>query len=170
MDCPGATTLYTGLTAGVYYDESGGGSNYLCYPVHPTYNFPSDLNVHFTRSDSFLSGTKYQHPIVGVHGATVPCASCYASTRSAQLMIPGKTSCPYNWNVEYYGYLMSDGHWSDRSRNEFICVDKSQQSLTAEINNQGALLYHVRVRCSAHGLACATDRYPYALPCVVCTR
>jgi hypothetical protein len=39
----------------------------------------------------------------------VPCAVC-GSGRKTVLMIPGRTACPSNWIMDYWGYLLSDNH------------------------------------------------------------
>ncbi len=93
-----------------------------------------------------MYGSEYEHPIVGTHEHNV-CAVCHVTTRSAVLMIPGKTSCPPNWIREYYGYLMSEYHGHHRSMYE--CVDKGMESLPGSSRRTcGALFYHVEAVCN----------------------
>ena len=44
-----------------------------------------------------------------------------------QIMIPGRRTCPPNWNVEYEGYIMSSP--SDQLRTSFICVNRDPETI-----------------------------------------
>ena len=127
--CPsvsGTQMLYTGRMSGAFYNQKGGGANFLCLPNNPEYH---TLNTNLPQLYSKIYGTEYSAPIVGSHNHNVPCAVCHATTRAAKVMIPAKTSCPPNWTREYYGYLQSEANLGDRERTEFVCVDKDQVSL-----------------------------------------
>ncbi len=164
---PGTRTMYTGRMAGAHYSTNGGGANFLCLPTNPEYYA---LNTYSSTHYSKIYGTEYELPIAGSHEHNVPCAICHATTRTAKMMIPAKTSCPPRWTREYYGYLQSEGNFPGRERTEYVCVDKDQVSLYgshADIN--GAVIYHVKAEC--HGIQCppyktANNR---VLTCTVCT-
>ena len=161
---PGTQMLYTGRVAGAFYNHKGGGANYLCLPNNPDYNIRTSSPRYYSR----VYGTEYEYPLVGTHDHDVPCAVCYATTRAAQLMIPAKTSCPPNWTREYYGYIMSEGNWDNRSRNQYICVDKNQVSLPGSRSNiNGNVIYHIKAAC--HGIQCPPYDPNKALTCAVCT-
>ena len=156
--------LYTGRVAGEYYNHKGGGANYLCLPNNPDYNIRTSSPRYYSR----VYGTEYEYPLIGTHNHDVPCAVCYATTRAAQLMIPAKTSCPSGWTREYYGYIMSEGNWDNRSRNQYICVDKNQVSLPGSRSNiDGTVIYHIKAAC--HGIQCPPYDPNKALTCAVCT-
>ena len=162
---PGTQMLYTGRMSGVFYNEKGGGANFLCLPNDPEYH---TLNTRVQGSYSKISGTEYEVPIAGSHDHNVPCAVCHATTRSAKVMIPAKTSCPPNWTREYYGYLESEANFGDRQRTEFVCVDKAQVSLYgSHANINGAVIYHVKATC--HGIQCPPYNANNVLTCTVCT-
>ncbi len=166
--CPsvsGTRMLYTGKMSGVFYNQKGGGANFLCLPNDPEYD---TINTLSQRTDSKIYGTEYEWPITGTQDHNVPCAVCHATTRAAKVMIPAKTSCPPNWTREYYGYLESEANAGDRQPTEFVCVDKAQVSLAGtngDIN--GALLYHVKATCA--GTQCPPYDSNKALTCTVCT-
>ena len=161
---PGTQMLYTGRMAGAFYNQKGGGANYLCLPNDPDYNIKTNTPRYY----SSIYGTEYEYPLVGTQNHDVPCAVCYATTRAAQLMIPAKTSCPPNWTREYYGYIMSENNWSDRSRNQYICVDKNQVSVRgSRANIDGNVIYQVRATC--HGIQCPPYDPNKVLTCAVCT-
>ena len=163
---PGTQMLYTGRMSGVFYNQKGGGANYLCLPNNPEYN---TLNTYSPNLYSEIYGTEYTAPIAGSQDHNVPCAVCHATTRAAKVMIPAKTSCPPNWTREYYGYLQSETIRSDCQRTEYVCVDKDQVSLYgshADIN--GAILYHVRATCI--GIQCPPYNANDVLTCTVCTK
>lgn len=127
--CPqtsGTELVYSGIAAGTWYTNSGGGANYLCLPRNPQYSsyYPGQQGVH----RSHLYGAEYQ-----IHQDTpwasrrifehnVPCAVCHTATQGSVLMIPALTSCPGSWRREYYGYLMSSEYLHHRSTYE--CVDR----------------------------------------------
>ena len=118
--CPsvsGTQMLYTGRMTGVFYNQKGGGANYLCLPNNSEYN---TLNTYFPNIYSQIYGTEYTAPIVGSQDHNVLCAVCHATTRAAKVMIPARTSCPPNWKREYYGYLQSEANASDRQRTVWI--------------------------------------------------
>ena len=143
--CPyGAQLVHSGAMAGTHYTLQGGGGNYLCLPNEPNYNI---LNTKSKGSVSYLYGTEYEHPIVGVHDHGAPCAVCYVSGSSVKEMIPATTTCPSGWTREYYGYIMS-GHYSHKGRTEFLCIDKAQS--------------HFQVRLGIKMEPCSTTHKPLA--------
>ena len=165
-DVAGTEMLYSGRVAGNYFNKHGGGANYLCLPDSPEYTLRDRSGVN---EGSRVYGTEYESPIEGTHSHGVPCSVCYSTTRVAVVMIPAKTSCPTNWTREYYGYIMSEADFrSDRSRNQYVCVDKDQVSVpgtSAAID--GNLLYHIEAAC--HGIQCPPYDPEKELNCVVCT-
>ena len=157
--------LYTGRMSGVFYNQKGGGANYLCLPNNPQYN---TLYTPIPRDYSRIYGTEYEWSIAGRHDHNVPCAVCHATTRAAKVMIPAKTSCPLNWTREYYGYLQSENNSGDRQPTEYVCVDKAQASLYGSYANiNGAVIYHVKATC--HGIQCPPYDANQVLTCTVCT-
>ena len=77
----------------------GGGSNYQCVPEDPE-NF--DFGAGTLSDAAYMHGVEYQSGGT-VPSATnnmanddVPCCVCYAATRVAVSMIPGKYTCPPN--------------------------------------------------------------------------
>ena len=166
---PGTELIYKGRAGGSFYDQQGGGANYLCMPEDPEYTLRFTSGV---RDQSYVFGAEYQGPIQGGHDHNVPCAVCYASTRAAVMMIPAKTTCPQSWTREYYGYLMSayKGTSSDpHSRTMFECVDKDLDSIPGSAaNTNGALFYHVEAHCN--GMPCPPYDPEKELNCVVCTK
>ena len=161
----GAQLLYSGTMAGTHYTHWGGGANYLCLPEEPDY---TTLKTKDRGSVSYLYGTEYEYPIVGVHDHSALCAVCYVSGRSAKEMIPGTTACPRGWRREYFGYIMTEHH-GHAGRTEFVCIDKDQKSRPGSAGNQnGALLHHVRATCT--GIHCPPYDPNRALTCVVCSK
>ena len=168
--CPGVTgteLVYSGIAGGSYYNQGGGGSNYLCLPRDPEYS--STLGYIPGRQDhSPIHGSEYESPVQGTHDHNVPCAVCHVSTRPTVVMIPAKASCPPNWTREYYGYLTSGR--KSHERNAFECVDKAMESLPGgEGDTNGALFYHTEATCST-GLPCPPYNHHQELNCVVCTK
>ncbi len=157
----GASLVYSGRGGGAAY-QKGGGANYLCMPNDPQYSLTTKGGI---QGYSHIHGMEYEIPIFYTrNNDIVTCAVCY-TTQHTSLMIPAKTTCPFGWTREYYGYLMS-GHGS-HERSEFICVDSSMGYLvTSHIN--GAIIYHVEASCN--GLSCTSYNSAKELTCVVCTK
>ncbi len=157
--------LYKGVVAGTWFNHKGGSANYLCLPDEPEYE---GIKTTGSRSFSWIYGTEYEQPIKGVHDHGAPCAVCYDSDDNTQLMIPAMINCPSGWTRDYYGYLMGPNEGHPNSK-EFICVDKAQKSSHGSAGNQnGALLYHVRAKCS--GIHCPPYDPNLVLTCVVCSK
>ena len=165
--CPniaGTELVYTGRAGGSFFDQRGGGANYLCLPMDPEYNLTSTAGV---QGDSPVWGAEYQDPVVGAHQDDVPCAVCHVTTRETVLMIPAKASCPTSWTEEYDGYLMSERDTTRRTM--FVCVDREQESIPGTgANTNGALFYHTEAHCTS--LPCPPYNNNQELNCVVCTK
>ena len=174
--CPNTTgtqLLYAGRAAGSFYNQKGGGANYLCLPEQPeysTYTAGTQDGRAYLYGAEYKTGSPYSVDIGPLHSVAqhnVPCAVCYAPTRGTVVMIPARLSCPASWTREYYGYLMAERHNFQRSM--FECVDQSPESVpnsTAVTN--GALFYHTEVKCN--GIFCPPYDTQKEVTCVVCTK
>ncbi|XP_065191370.1 uncharacterized protein LOC135822514 [Sycon ciliatum] len=167
----GAELVYAGQMAGSPHLQTGGGSNFICLPMHPQY----DKYRSGAQANSYLYGSEFQTdgnyflPFGGLYDQNPTCAVCHVTGRSSQIMIPGHMTCPPSWSREYHGYLMS-AHNAHNGRTEFICVDGNPDVLRGEsANTNGALLYFVEVNCG-HGLDCPPFHADEELTCVVCSR
>ena len=167
--CPNTTgteLLYAGRAAGSFYNEKGGGANYLCLPEQPQY---STYTAGIQTYTAHLYGAEYEanSPLHSLHNHNVPCAVCYTSTRETVLMIPARLTCPSSWTREYYGYLMAE--YRGHHRSTFECVDHSPQSVPgSSANTNGALFYHTEVKCN--GIPCPPYDTQKEVTCVVCTK
>ena len=160
-----AQLVYSGITVGEWYHYTGGGVNYLCLPEEPEY-----LSSKSSGSTGYLYGTEYEVPVMSSvkHQENAPCAVCYTSTKSVQIMIPAKTTCPNTWTTEYVGYLMT-AYYDHKANKDFICVDKEADAIPGSAaNTNGALLYHVRSTCN--GIPCPPYVTNKVITCVVCTK
>ena len=83
-----------------------------------------------------------------LHDHDVPCAVCHVTTRSSQMMIPGRNMCPAGWTREYKGYLMAERR--DHHRTMYTCMDEDPDYTrgTHAIVN-GALFYFVEGYCGS---------------------
>ena len=169
--CPsvaGTELVYEGIAAGTPYHLRGGSATLLCLPEDPVYS----TYVPGVQGRSPLYGMEYQNPNAidsNLHDDNVPCAVCYASTRSTVLMVPAKNSCPSSsWTLEYSGYIMAEDY-SHQGRLSFECVDKDAESIPGSSSNtNGALFHHVEATCN--GIPCGPYEAEKELTCAVCTR
>ena len=174
--CPNVTgteLVYDGLTAGSFYNN-GGGANYICtvngddVEYHPEATTAND-------NEAILFATEYQagsgQALSALNQQNAPCAVCEVTTRSKQIMIPGRYTCPDTWTVEYSGWLMTSQADNDHERSVFICVDKTPEIVAGRAaNNNGAVLYHVEASCGTGQLPCPNYDAAKELACVVCTK
>jgi hypothetical protein len=88
--------------------------------------------------------------------------------RSEQLMIPGRTSCPGGWSLEYNGYLMS--HHYQQTKGDWSCVDAAPEMSGSSANDDGHLWYPTEVECGS--LPCQNLGYvqDQEVACAVCTK
>ena len=168
-DCPSTAQLvYNGMAGGSFWDESGGGNNYLCLPYNPQYlSYTSGVSTY----RAYVYGAEYQvydtPAFAGKHNHNVPCAVCHTPTRGAKIMIPARTSCPSSWTREYYGYLMAERHTHPHSL-PFECVDVGAESLSSTVaDTDGALFYFTESRCVG---ICPPYVDGRELTCAVCTK
>ena len=171
-DTPETELLYSGKAGGTFYNEGGGGANYLCMPDDPEYD-PSLKYASGIQNHARVYGAEYEDPLQGTDDHNVPCAVCYVPTRSSVVMIPAKSTCPFSWTKEYYGYLMTGYKGAasndNRGRTMFECVDKDQESLPGSAGNEnGVQFYHIEASCK--GLPCHPYNEWQELNCVVCTK
>ena len=102
-------------------------------------------------------------------GYTVLCVVCAVPSRSAQVMIPGRLSCPDTWTVEYTGWLVADD--SNVNKAIFICLDKTPDAtIRTPARLQSARMHHIEAACSSTDLPCPPFNATKELACVVCTK
>ena len=171
-ECPStARLIYSGRAGGSHSSHSGGGSNPQCLPLDP--NFLTPINgTQLLRA--LLYGAEYEthtdsnSHVHGRHDFDVPCAVCHVSNRTAVYMVPAKYTCPAGWTREYYGYLMSSYHGSDRHRTQYICIDTALKPIPGTaVNKNGLLFYFVEGRCGS--LPCPPYDTTNELSCAVCS-
>ena len=167
--CPndtGAQLVYEGITGGSYYDQSGGGANYVCLPKVPQY-----MSTHVPSAYSYMAGTEYQNVngiFPGKQSHNAPCAVCYSSTKTVKLMIPARSTCPSSWTIEYKGYLMTE-YYNYKGNAVYECVDENPESIPgSSAGTGGALFYFTLSTCS--GLPCPPYVNNRVITCVVCTK
>ena len=165
----GTEYVYNGITAGSWYQHTGGGSNYICLVKDPKY--PPQAT---TSSSNWIHGTEYETGGSALHRVNqhnAPCVACHVTTRSAQLMVPGTDQCPGGWTLEYAGWLVSE-HFRNKGRTMYVCLDKDAEVLTGEeATTHGALMYHAVADCnSRYGIPCPPYVNKKDLACAVCTK
>ncbi|XP_022303428.2 uncharacterized protein LOC111110998 [Crassostrea virginica] len=172
--CPavnGTTTVYTGITAGKSYNETGSGVNTLCLPHNP-----DEAPLYFsTRVDaaggyvSYLYGSEYQFTYQKfAQDDDVPCAVCHVTIATSSLMIPAKTTCPSEWTMQYNGYLVSD--YFNYKAFDYICLHNDAEYMTEGArrhNDNGHILYPVQAICGS--LPCPPYKDGQYITCVVCS-
>jgi hypothetical protein len=168
--CPaGATVVYTGYAAGGAYNQAGSGAGTLCLHSVPEWLMYDDSN----QNAALIYGTEYETGAYGVASLTglqdydASCVVCEVP-RSEELMIPGKTSCPAGWSLEYNGYLMSTHY--QQTKGDWTCVDAAPEKTGSVTNSDGHLFYPTEVECGS--LPCMNLGYVQdrEVACAVCTK
>ena len=171
--CPSTAQLvYSGIAGGPHYTHAGGGSNLQCLPLDPKFPIPiSGLQqwralMYGAEYETLTYSNSYLH---GRQNTDVPCAVCHVSNRTAVYKVPATYTCPTGWTREYYGYLMSSHHGSDRHRTQYTCMDIAFKSVSGSSTvRNGLLFYFVEGRCGS--LPCPPYNNSGELSCAVCTK
>jgi hypothetical protein len=105
--------------------------------------------------------------LVSLDGSDANCVVCEVA-RPEQLMIPGQTTCPTGWALEYAGYLMSSNY--TQNRQDWICVDAAAEAAGSSTSQSGHLLYPTEAECGS--LPCQTGGYVQdrEITCAVCSK
>jgi hypothetical protein len=137
-ECPaGATTLYSGFTAGSHYGHSGGGANTICLHPQPTManQYSGDQN------GALLYGTEYENTGSADlhHDHDAACTVCAVMGTSYTQW--GRNVCPDGQKKEYSGYIMANHYTQYKS--SFVCVDEERKftSHSNTGNSNGNLWY-----------------------------
>ena len=174
--CPnetGTDLVYNGIAAGSLHTDVGGGANYICMPDEDDVEYhdeatTTNLNIArvYAAEYRMRDGQALDHLLDYI----VLCAVCAVSTRSAQVMIPGRLTCPDTWTVEYTGWLVADRN--NGRRTMFICLDKTPDATikTSTSSLKSARMHHIESACSSTGLPCPPFDGTKELACVVCTK
>uniref|UniRef100_H2Y556 Uncharacterized protein n=1 Tax=Ciona savignyi TaxID=51511 RepID=H2Y556_CIOSA len=180
-DCPyesGSQLVYKGVAAGSHYNHYGGGPNLIC--IHENITYTPGKFVNGFQGSSYIYGVEYQDaawadPLFDLsliensnfRMHAVPCATCIASQRQNQIMIPGREECPSGFTFEYKGFVASSAHGHKHSTN-YICLDEKPQVVPGSGGSQpGDYLYIVETSCPS--LPCDPIVNGRELRCVVCS-
>ena len=166
--CPtGAHLVYSGQAGGNYYNNKGGGSNYLCLPNDPDNGKPySYANDVLYGAEYEVSGSARPSGFGDLHDKDVPCAVCRRRGKFSVIMIPGKQTCYSGWKAEYTGFLMTEN--KNYNNKDYVCVDKDAEPIDRDSTGKdGALFYGVRTTCGS--LRCPPYKNHTEMLCVVCT-
>ena len=172
--CPNVTgteLVYEGLMAGSFWTIQGGGANYICTASGDDVEYHPEATTR-NLGRSVLYSVEYEtrdgQALTDLSDHNAPCVVCEVSSRSKQIMIPGRFTCPDTWTVEYTGWLVSEDRTHYRAMH--ICLDKTPETVPgAAANTNGALLYHVEADCGS-ALPCPNYDETKELSCVVCTK
>jgi len=169
-----ATVLYKGFAASSRPSKNGGGSDYLCLHDAPQWQ----VVIPGVQGESDLVGVEYSTgPFRTINNGGVqllnndmPCAVCHVQTRSHQIMIPGRYTCPAGWTVEYWGYLVASftSTGTTDKKSSFLCLDEAPEVVPG--SSAGFLhdIHSVEIRCSA--LHCPPFVDGNEPTCVVCSK
>ena len=138
--CPNTQRLYDGLVTGSRWSETES-AGYLCLHKQPQF---LSISPGVQRERSYIYGTEFRSDQTAPAFSNkadhdIPCAVCYAPTRTAQITISGRTSCPPSWTREFYGYLMAEQHSHDGVAVP-ICVDANAEAVPG---SSGGTMTHI---------------------------
>ncbi|CAC5412291.1 unnamed protein product [Mytilus coruscus] len=147
-DCPsnGTELVYTGVTGGGYYGNTGSAVNYVCLPHDPEFIQGDSPGGYAT-----LNGSEYQTIISVIIYITMMClcAVCRAITKSSVRLAAG-----------------ADGH---DAASEYVCVDHQAQYIEGGgADHNGKLFYKVGAKCGSLPCPPYFDMAP--MSCVVCSK
>jgi len=166
----------TGFGGTSFNTDLGGGSDILC--LHSQPRLDTSIASIAAASRATISGVEYgfiNTPFSYVNncgqsfiGSDMPCAVCHIQTKSQQIMIPARDSCPADWTLEYWGYLVSS--YSTQKKVAYTCLDNAPESIEGSFaDTKSRYVYPVESICGA-SLPCPPYVAGLAVPCVVCSK
>ncbi|KAL4240276.1 hypothetical protein ACF0H5_001070 [Mactra antiquata] len=159
-ECGGdAEVVYKGYMAGSQEKQTGGGSNYLCLTSEPKF---ATVNEELSQI-GLLYGVRFKFDDDKEFSEAL-CVVCMIP-RSSVIMIPGTNQCKDGWNLEYWGYLVSQAYKQERT--EFICMNAYPKALQNRTDKDyTGILVKVETRYGK-----LPDQYTigYELTCAVCS-
>ena len=168
------SSIFTGIVGNADHSSTGGGVEFLCLPLNPEW-----LNYNVTTDRySYMRATHYQTGDFGIFpdnyfGERSVCARCYTEMRSAIPMIPARITCPANWQLEYYGYLMASRE-SHKHPSSYVCVDNTPEFWPHSNPLYRLTLAFVIADCNTPATfdECDSGEYVHGrqITCVVCSR
>ncbi|KAK3589692.1 hypothetical protein CHS0354_015201 [Potamilus streckersoni] len=172
--CPGdgnTEIIYSGISAGSWYDHTGAAVNTLCLPHEPIWGTYTDSLENL----AFIYGAEYHdHTLFKLTNAeallyhNMPCAVCRSRLRTSTFMLPARNRCFGDWHVEYHGYLMT-GHSAHKASTDYICVDQAPEADPSGFRTEnGRQLYRVEAICGS--LPCPQYMQGRELTCAVCSK
>lgn len=172
-DTVGTQLVYNGIVAGTAWD-TGGSAAYHCLHKQPEF-LSTTPGIQEGRAKFY--GTEYEArasppAFSNMRGHNAPCAVCYTASRTTEIIIPGRISCPASWTREYFGYLMtvrSEHH----ALTTPVCVDQNAESVPGSATRTigtsiGSQLFFIETTCSE--IPCPPYSNGAELTCVVCTK
>ncbi len=169
--CPNGTDLLSTGKIVSSHAAQGGSSEYICLVDVPEFlQTTPGLQDHRTQ----LYGTDYEFlatpPALGnLVRLNGPCSFCYAPTRNAKIILPGRISCPATWMREYYGYYMSEAIFSAHKTKAPICIDVDAEGIPgSEAFGAASTIHFMETTCN--GISCPPYTDGGEITCAVCTK
>ena len=154
--------------------RTGGGTNYVCLPSQNVTYKNFDHQPKTSLKTSFIDGVKYGSKGLfntknqpSLYGSAV-CSVCQRPAKSVTLMMPGNTTCPSKWTMEYRGYLMADS----RKKTQFVCVDENAEGDGGSVSQNhdiGTLEYVSAKWPACFSKDCGMYNTKDGFKCVVCS-
>jgi len=159
-----------------YYTNVGGGSDILCLHSQPRLDKSIASIAAAVRAKIY--GIEYGFINIPFSyenncgltfiGSDMPCAVCHIQTRTQQILIPARDSCPADWTLEYWGYLVTS--YSTHTKVAYTCLDNAPESIDGSFADANSrYVYPVETVCGA-SLPCPPYVAGFAIPCVVCSK
>lgn len=167
---------FLGYAAGNKHSTKGGGNGYLCLPDIPQWGSflrghqPGSSSVYGVEYETSSSNSPFLLTNNGgsqLANTNSPCSLCHSTIKSTTVTIPARRDCPTGWNLEYRGYLVTEGEFS--YRNDYVCLDEAPEAVAGSFRNDNeALFYPVESACGS--LPCGAYETGREIACVVCSR
>lgn len=160
------------MVGGKSGSTGGSGSDYICFPT--SYTPPSNVDSYQNAERGKIYGVELQSSSSDIPFGTSSdqkppaCAVCHALSAKAIVTVPGKWTCPTGFEVEYTGYLVSEGSADSQTAKGFACLDSSPAFVTTTSQSDQAKVYAVQVNCGT--LDCSTYTDHAKLKCAVCSK
>ena len=159
------------LYAGIITQAASKMTNLLCIPREnpsPSHQYvATPPTSHITKMEPFL-----YTDLQGIVDA-VPCARCYTSSQTMEIILPGSKTCPVGWTKLYHGHLVTS---FELSTTDILCADEQLTTNilwgTGSTTTTSNDLNLLETDCGEGGVVTSCQGYQKGqiMPCVSCSK
>jgi len=160
--------IYAGYMVSSEQGDSGGSGQVICLTDTPHISKMGSTQGRISRVKPVsIASDQQSNPLAHLLGNAIECSMCEVQSEPLIIMLPGQSVCPFNWTLQYSGWLMT-AHAVFRPL-DFTCIDRTSPRTGIDVPGMSVVLDHVANWCTG----CAPFsryRYDQEIQCIVCSK